>query len=368
MGLFDAFSYKGKRALVVGGATGMGAAAAELVQDAGAEVVVMDRAEITLGGVKAIPLDLSDKASIDAAVAECRRPGARPVLVRRRRRRHAGHRAHQLHRAPLPDRQAARRRHAPPRLGHRHDLVRRRHGLGEQPRRAARVPRHHRLRRGRASGRRTTYKADYMWSKKTINAYVAREAFGLLKKGIRINAIMPGPTDTPLAQANKEMWLAFGADYRDEVGIEASTPLEQAYPLVFLCSDAAAGVTGITIDHRRRLLRPPASWARSPTPPRSSASSGRPDGVALARGEPAHRRRAGRGRGRPDVRDDQPVHRPGARLGGRRVGRRRRASDPGGPHRLRHDGLGDRPRASAAVPAPAARGARAPHRGPPTER
>jgi NAD(P)-dependent dehydrogenase (short-subunit alcohol dehydrogenase family) len=90
-------------------------------------------------------------------------------------------------------------------------------------------------------------KADYMFSKKAINGYVAREAFGLLKKGIRINAILPGPTDTPLAQANKEMWLGFGADYRSEVGIEASTPLEQAYPLVFLCSDAAAGVTGITM-------------------------------------------------------------------------------------------------------------------------
>ena len=56
---------------------------------------------------------------------------------------------------------------------------------------------------------------------------------------MRINAICPGPTDTPLAQANKEMWLGFGSDYRAEVGIEAATPLEQAYPLVFLCSDAA---------------------------------------------------------------------------------------------------------------------------------
>jgi NAD(P)-dependent dehydrogenase (short-subunit alcohol dehydrogenase family) len=89
--------------------------------------------------------------------------------------------------------------------------------------------------------------ADYMWSKKTINAYVAREAFGLLKKGIRINGIMPGPTDTPLAQANKEMWLGFGSDYRAEIGIDASAPIEQAYPLVFLCSDAAKGIAGITM-------------------------------------------------------------------------------------------------------------------------
>src|SRR5436309_485849 len=74
MSLFDAFRYDGKRALVVGGATGMGAATAELVKDAGAEVVVMDRAEVTLDGVKAITLDLSDKASIGAAVDQCGGP------------------------------------------------------------------------------------------------------------------------------------------------------------------------------------------------------------------------------------------------------------------------------------------------------
>jgi NAD(P)-dependent dehydrogenase (short-subunit alcohol dehydrogenase family) len=90
-------------------------------------------------------------------------------------------------------------------------------------------------------------KADYMWSKQAICGYVAREAMPLLKQGIRINAICPGPTDTPLAQANKDTWLGFGADYRAEVGVEASTPLEQAYPLVFLCSDAARVITGTTM-------------------------------------------------------------------------------------------------------------------------
>jgi NAD(P)-dependent dehydrogenase (short-subunit alcohol dehydrogenase family) len=90
-------------------------------------------------------------------------------------------------------------------------------------------------------------KADYMWSKMAINAYVAQESFALRKEGIRINAIMPGPTDTPLARANADMWLGFASDYRDELGLEPSTPLEQAYPLVFLCSDAAAGVCGVTV-------------------------------------------------------------------------------------------------------------------------
>ena len=70
----DAFRYDGKRALVVGGATGMGAAVAELVQDLGAEVVVMDYAPVTLEGAKAINLDLRDKAGIDAAIDECGGP------------------------------------------------------------------------------------------------------------------------------------------------------------------------------------------------------------------------------------------------------------------------------------------------------
>ena len=89
--------------------------------------------------------------------------------------------------------------------------------------------------------------ADYLSTKQAVCAYVACQAFPLMKRGIRINAICPGPTDTPLAQANKEMWLGFGADYRDEVGVEASTPMEQAYPLVYLCSEAARSISGVTL-------------------------------------------------------------------------------------------------------------------------
>jgi NAD(P)-dependent dehydrogenase (short-subunit alcohol dehydrogenase family) len=246
MGTFDAFRYDGKRALVVGGATGMGAAAAELVKDAGAEVVVMDRAEVTLTGVKAIQVDLADKASIDAAVDECGGPvhalfscaGVADGTPGIERINFIGHR-HLIDRLLADD--------LMPR-GSAIGLISSAAGYGWQ----ANLPR---LKEyldirdfdGATQWAQDNGKADYMWSKLAINAYVAREAFGLLKRGVRINAILPGPTDTPLAQANKETWLGFGADYRGEAGIEASTPLEQAYPLVFLCSDAAAGVTGITM-------------------------------------------------------------------------------------------------------------------------
>jgi NAD(P)-dependent dehydrogenase (short-subunit alcohol dehydrogenase family) len=246
MSTFDAFRYDGKRVLVVGGATGMGAAAAELVKDAGAEVIVMDRAEVTLPGVKAIKVDMADKASIDAALAECGGPvhalfscaGVADGTPGIERINFIGHR-HMIDRMLeddlLPRGSAIGLISSAAGFGWRENLTRLNEYLDVTDFDEATKWAH------------DNGKADYMWSKLAINAYVAREAFGLLKRGIRINAILPGPTNTPLAQANKETWLTFGADYREEVGIEASTPLEQAYPLVYLCSAAAGGITGITM-------------------------------------------------------------------------------------------------------------------------
>ena len=67
MTLFDAFRFDGKRALVVGGATGMGAASAELLLSAGADVTVMDFADMALPGATAIHVNLAERDSIDAA-------------------------------------------------------------------------------------------------------------------------------------------------------------------------------------------------------------------------------------------------------------------------------------------------------------
>lgn len=246
MPLFDAFRFDGKRVLVVGGATGMGAAAAELALDAGAEVVVMDYAKVALTGVKAIHVNLAEKASIDAAIDACGGPvhvllacaGVADGTPGIERINFIGHR-HLIDRmlaAGMLSRGAA--------IGFISSAA----GLGWEANltelkelldipdfdtAVAWVEKHG--------------KANYMAMKQAICAYVASQAFPLLKKGIRINAICPGPTDTPLAQANKAMWLGFGADFRGEAGIQASTPMEQAYPLLFLCSDAAAAINGITL-------------------------------------------------------------------------------------------------------------------------
>ena len=246
MTVFDAFRYDGKRALVVGGATGMGAAVAELVQDAGAEVVVMDFAEVKLPGAKAIHVNLGEQASIDAALEEIGGPvhavfscaGVADGTPNIEKINFIGHRylIDQLLSRGWLSRGAA--------IGFISSAA----GLGWE----ASLPLLNEYLDitdfdAAAQWAQEHGKADYMSSKQAICAYVAREALSLLKQGIRINGICPGPTDTPLAQANKDMWLGFGADYREEAGIEAATPLEQAYPLVFLCSDAAGAITGQTV-------------------------------------------------------------------------------------------------------------------------
>jgi NAD(P)-dependent dehydrogenase (short-subunit alcohol dehydrogenase family) len=243
---FSAFRYDGKRVLVVGGSSGMGAATAELVHDAGAEVVVMDFADVTLPGVKGIHVNLAEAGSIDAAVDECGGPvhalfscaGVADGTPGIEKINFVGHR-HVINRLRASD--------MLPR-GSAIGFISSAAGLGWE----ANLPlltEYLDLSDFDVAARwaQEQGKADYMWSKQAICAYVARQAMPFLREGIRINAICPGPTDTPLAQQNKELWLGFGADYRAEVDIEASTPLEQAYPLVFLCSDAAAAVTGITL-------------------------------------------------------------------------------------------------------------------------
>ena len=75
MTIVDRLRYDGKRALVVGGATGMGAAAAKSAGELGAEVIVMDYAPVKYDVAKSIQVDLRDTASIDAALEQLDGPG-----------------------------------------------------------------------------------------------------------------------------------------------------------------------------------------------------------------------------------------------------------------------------------------------------
>ncbi|MGO9029933.1 MAG: SDR family oxidoreductase [Acidimicrobiales bacterium] len=246
MSTFDAFRFDGKRALVVGGATGMGAASAELLQSAGADVVVMDFADVTLEGATSIHLNLAEKDSIDAAVEQLDGPvhallscaGVADGTPGIEKINFIGHR-HLIDRLLaedlLPRGSAIGFISSAAGLGWESNLPRIKEYLATPDFDSA------------VAWIAANGGADYLSTKQAICAYVATQAMPMLQRGIRINATCPGPTDTPLAQANKEMWLGFGADYRREVGVEAATPLEQAYPLVFLCSAAASAINGITM-------------------------------------------------------------------------------------------------------------------------
>ncbi len=246
--MFDLFRYDGKRVVVVGAATGMGNAAARLLVDAGAEVVAMDFAPMDIAGMRHDHRQPRRQGIDRGRRRRVRRPRRRVVLLRGRRRRHTRHREDQLPRSPPHDQPDARRRDD--RAGSAIGFISSAAGAGW-----ARDDNMEILGEYLAiedmdeasQWARDNGKADYFQSKMAVCLYVASNAYPLLKMGVRINAIMPGPTDTPLAQANKETWLGFGTDYRQETGVDASTPEDQAYPLVFLCSDAAKAITGITL-------------------------------------------------------------------------------------------------------------------------
>lgn len=246
MSLETLFRYEGKRVLVVGGATGMGAAGAQLARTLGGEVTVMDHAEIALPDVDKIKVNLADKASIDSALAQvpdridvvfsCAgvadgTPGLEYINF-------VGHRY-------LLDQLVAQGKLS---RGGSVCFIASSAGLGWEPH-FAKLTELFALSDYEESAQwlRANGRDSYMGTKQAMCAYIAREAFAYLQKGIRINAICPGPTDTPLAQANREQWLGGGADFRGAAGVEASVPMEQAFPMVFLCSQAAAAITGVTL-------------------------------------------------------------------------------------------------------------------------
>ncbi|NKI16465.1 SDR family oxidoreductase [Spongiibacter sp. KMU-166] len=241
------FSCAGKKALIIGGASGMGAAVARAFRALGGHTIVMDIAEINFDADQSIKVNLAERESVDAALAEIDGPvdtvfacagiaGGPPIIYVN----FIGQR-HIVDTLVANDGIAA---------GGSVVMISSVAGMGwmenlpelldflacDTWESAAEW----------MEGREDSHN-NYMFSKQAVNAYVANHSLRLMKQGVRINAVMPGPTDTPLARANADEWLGFGTDFRRAAGIDALTPEQIAGPMMFLASDAASGINGISI-------------------------------------------------------------------------------------------------------------------------
>jgi NAD(P)-dependent dehydrogenase (short-subunit alcohol dehydrogenase family) len=86
--------------------------------------------------------------------------------------------------------------------------------------------------------------SGYAFSKYVIDAWVGWWCPEVMKHGVRINCINPGPTDTPMMPAFHAMATKEVVDSAVGPIGRYSTPEEQGWPVVLLCSPRMSYVTG----------------------------------------------------------------------------------------------------------------------------
>ncbi|MFH2012561.1 MAG: SDR family oxidoreductase [Pseudomonadota bacterium] len=250
--LIDMWGYKGKRVVINGAATGMGAAATRMLLELGAEVYALDIKEVTQPVKKYIATDLMRKESIDAALEKI--PGNIDRVFTC-----AGIAGPPDPIIDVPIINFVGNRYMVdsllPRVveggaivmissavasgwQQRIDDIRpllETQGFDEA---VAWLEANPDSWEGVAEG--------YNIAKMCMIAYIKSKAWGLSERKIRINAISPGATDTP-------MMVDFHAVSKEFVDLSLgpigryATPEEQAAPLVFLNSNMASYISGVNL-------------------------------------------------------------------------------------------------------------------------
>jgi NAD(P)-dependent dehydrogenase (short-subunit alcohol dehydrogenase family) len=243
------FSYEGKRVVLTGGATGVGAALLELLAEIGApEVTVLDLKPPTGPHAKYIATNLSERGAVDNAIAEL--DGNFDVLFN-----NAGVAATQAPQIVTAVNYLALRKLS-------EELLPRINAGGAIVNTAS-----------IAGGQWASHLAEinelidigdwdkslewidenlekvggdsYSFSKEIVRVYGMRTAKATLAKGVRTNSVCPAPIDTPLLNDFKATIGQNLLDFATDNGTgKAMTPREVTMPLAFLGSDAAIYVNG----------------------------------------------------------------------------------------------------------------------------
>ena len=245
----DFASYKGKRVVVSGCFSGMGEATARLLGSQGAEVHGLDYKQTQLKLASFTQTDLRDPGSIDAAVAKiggkvdalfncAGLPNTAPPLdvmkVNFAGTRHLTERV-----LPLMSKGGAI------------VSISSNGGLGW----SRRIPVHMGFLKIEGfdaaikwcQDNPDTVREGYAFSKEAVIVWTMLMSTPLIKRGIRINCTMPGPTQTPMMAHFEQASKASVLEAAMQPINRRSTPEEQAGPLVFLNSDAASYINGVCL-------------------------------------------------------------------------------------------------------------------------
>jgi NAD(P)-dependent dehydrogenase (short-subunit alcohol dehydrogenase family) len=247
----DVLGYGGKRAVVAGAATGMGAATVGILLDLGAEVTTLDFKPVTAPVKMTLDVDLRDRASIDAAVAAVDGPvdalfscaglpgppfsNVDVMVVNFVGARHL---VESL--VPkMPEGSAIATIASTAGMGWQLELGTWMELVTSNGFDAGKAwcEAHPDAIGGMTGG--------YTASKQVMNAWVCWRAASLIGRGIRLNVLNPGPTETPMMPDFER--VAGGAELIDEFTKpinRRSTPEEQAWPLVMLNSPRLSYVNG----------------------------------------------------------------------------------------------------------------------------
>ena len=216
------FSYEGKRVIVTGAATGVGAALIDVLAELGAEhVTVLDVKPPTGPHDRYLETNLADEAAVASAAAELSGP------------------VHALfNNAGVADT-------SPPRIvmGVNYLALRR---LSESL--LDRIPAGGATLDWTDANLESLGAQPYFFSKELVQVYTMRSSRPTIRRGVRTNSVCPSPIDTPLLKDFRQTVSDKIIDWNiSETNGRLVTAREVATVLAFLGSDAAAYVNGVNL-------------------------------------------------------------------------------------------------------------------------